>query len=178
MPPDWRRAATIRSRSASCVGVSGSTAARSCAAPGAATAGHLVLSGGTLNTTASFTLNTNRGIALGPTTGTATGTINVNSGTTLTYGGVMDDQGGTGNFAKAGAGELRLSGAHTYAGSTTVTDGRLFIDFSGGTNRLPGGTALAIGTSGAPILELNNNNQAIGNLTGGMAVMNQARRNS
>ena len=54
-------------------------------APGSATAGHLTLNGGTLESTANFTLNSNRGIALGA----SNGIIDVNSGTTLTYGGIM-----------------------------------------------------------------------------------------
>jgi hypothetical protein len=39
--------------------------------------------------TANLTLNANRGIALGPAAGSGVGTFTVNSGTTLTYGGVM-----------------------------------------------------------------------------------------
>lgn len=142
------------------------------AAPGAATAGHLVINGGTLRADGSLILNTNRGIALGPTTGSGTGTINVAPTFTLTYGGVMDDNGATGNFAKAGTGTLVLSAAQLYAGSTTVTDGLLNMTGSGA-NQLPGGTALIIGTTGAPVLDLNGNNQSIGNLSGGAAGIGQ-----
>ena len=39
------------------------------AAPGSATAGHLILNGGTLQSTTSFTLNSNRGITLGSSDG-------------------------------------------------------------------------------------------------------------
>src|SRR5204863_2938614 len=53
------------------------------AAPGGATAGQLTFGGGTLATTASFTLNSNRGISF-----SSTGTVDVASSTTLTYGGI------------------------------------------------------------------------------------------
>src|SRR5262249_43291289 len=58
-------------------------------APGSPTPGKLVIDGGTLQTTASFTLNANRGIALGPSSGSGGGTIDLASGTTLTYGGAV-----------------------------------------------------------------------------------------
>src|SRR6185503_10132553 len=51
-------------------------------APGVPTPGQLVFNGGTLQTTTSFILDPNRGIAL-----TGAGTLSPNTGTTLTYGG-------------------------------------------------------------------------------------------
>lgn len=134
-------------------------------APGAATAGHLVLNGGTLQAGANFTLNTNRGIALGPTTGTGTGTISVGDGFTLTYGGVMDDQGGTGSFVKTGLGTLQLSAAQTYAGSTTVDQGNLLMTGTG-PNQLPGTALVVGGGTNTALLNLNNNNQSVTDLTG------------
>ena len=80
-------------------------------APGAATAGHLTFGGGTLNSTATFTLNSNRGIQLNA----GGGTIETDASTTLTYGGTMA---GTGNFAKSGSGTLVLSTSNTYTGGT------------------------------------------------------------
>jgi autotransporter-associated beta strand protein len=134
--------------------------------PPALTPAHLVLNGGALRATASFALDTNRGIALGPTTGSGTGTIDVAGGSTLTYGGVMDDQGGTGSFAKTGTGELVLSAAQAYAGSTTVDNGTLSLVIGSGDNRLPG-TALTVGAgTNTATLNLNDNNQAVTNLTG------------
>ncbi len=59
------------------------------AAPGSATAGHLTLNGGTLKSTADFTLNSNRGIALG----SSHGTFNVHGSSTLTYGGIIAGSG-------------------------------------------------------------------------------------
>jgi len=52
-------------------------------APGSPTVGQLTFGGGTLATTASFTLSTNRGIAF-----SSAGTIDVASSATLTYGGI------------------------------------------------------------------------------------------
>ena len=96
-------------------------------APAAPTAGHLTINaGGTLATTASFNLNTNRGLAL---TGTGDATINVTTGS-LEYNGVI--AGGAGStLAKTGAGTLALYGNNTYAGATTITAGILQV--GGGT---------------------------------------------
>ena len=69
------------------------------AAPGAPSAGHLTLNGGTLESTADFTLNSNRGIALGA----SNGIIDVNSGVNLTYGGIMA---GSGTLTKVDSGTL------------------------------------------------------------------------
>ena len=89
-------------------------------APGSPSAGHLTLNGGTLEaTTANFTLNSNRGIALGA----SNGIIDVNSGTTLTYGGIMA---GSGTLTKVDSGTLTLSGVNTYSGSTTI-NGELLV---------------------------------------------------
>ena len=89
------------------------------AAPGSATAGHLTLNGGTLQSTADFTLNSNRGIALGSNHGT----INVDGSTTLTYGGIIA---GSGSFTKIGNGLLILtSQLSTYSGGTVNDAGTL-----------------------------------------------------
>ena len=89
-------------------------------APGSATAGHLTLNGGTLHSSASFTLNSNRGIALG----SSHGTINVDGSTTLTYGGIIA---GSNNLTKSGNGTLLLSGVNTYSGNTTISAGTLKV---------------------------------------------------
>jgi fibronectin-binding autotransporter adhesin len=90
-------------------------------APGSATPASLVVNGGALSASASFTLNSNRGIALG-TTGSTGGTIGVAAGT-LSYGGVIADNGGTNFLTKTGAGTLTLSGANSYSGGTTISAG-------------------------------------------------------
>ena len=84
-------------------------------------AGHLTLNGGTLLTTADFTLNTNRGIALGA----SHGSINVAASTTLTYDGVIAGAGN--NLTKLGTGILDLGGANTYTGTTTISAGELNV---------------------------------------------------
>ena len=71
--------------------------------------------GGTLETTSTFTLNSNRGIAL-----TVSGTFLTDPSTILNYNGIID---GPGNLTKSGTGTLVLSGASTYAGATTISAG-------------------------------------------------------
>ncbi len=83
-------------------------------APGVATPGKLTFNGGTLQTTSSFTLNANRGIAL-----TGAGTLLTNSGTTLTYNGIAA---GAGALNIAGAGTVSLGGVNTYSGATSIND--------------------------------------------------------
>jgi autotransporter-associated beta strand protein len=98
------------------------------AAPGSATPGKLVIGGGALMASNSFTLNTNRGIALGPGAGSAgAGTIIVASGKTLTYGGAITNNGSnTGSLIKTGAGTLTLTGTNTYSGDTYLNGGFIY----------------------------------------------------
>lgn len=103
-------------------------------APVSAIAGHLTLDGGTLATTASFTLNTNRSIALGATGGG----LNTASATTLTYGGTIA---GTGAFTKAGDGNLILTADQAYNGGTTVSGGTLTLGTGGTTGSVIGNIA-------------------------------------
>ena len=107
-------------------------------APGSATPGHLDFNGGTLAATATFTLNSNRGIAL-----TGAGTINVASGQTLTYGGIAA---GSGALTKAGDGTLILSGNNTYGGATTISAGALQIGNNGAAGALASATIANSGT--------------------------------
>jgi autotransporter-associated beta strand protein len=88
------------------------------ASPGAATPGNLTFGGGTLQTTASFTLGSTRGIALG----VGGGAFDVASGTTLVYGGIAT---GTGGLVKTSVGTLDLSGATVTAGGVTLSGGTL-----------------------------------------------------
>ncbi len=69
---------------------------------------------------AAFAINANRGIQLGA----AGGTLEQTTGTTLSYAGVIS---GSGALTKIGAGTLRLDGANTYTGATTVSAGRLSL---------------------------------------------------
>ncbi len=116
-------------------------------APSSATADDLTLNGGTLQNTANLTLNANRGITLGA----SGGTLDQNSGTTLTYGGIIA---GSGALTKTDSGTLVLSGTNTYTGATTISSGTLSVQNAsglGGTNN----TAATTVASGA-VLQLAN----------------------
>jgi fibronectin-binding autotransporter adhesin len=131
-------------------------------APGSPTAGHLVLNGGVLHGTADFVLNENRGIAVGPNTGSGSGTISVADGFTVNYDGVIANNGsGVGSLVKAGDGTLVLSGANTYSGSTTINGGTLLL---GADNTLPTTTGVVLAAGGT--LDISNRLQTITNLDG------------
>ncbi len=122
------------------------------AVPGSASPGSLTLSGGTLATTASFTLNANRGISLGA----SGGTIDVAGGTTLTYNGIAA---GTGSLTKTDTGTLVLGGANTYSGTTTISAGTLQV---GASNAIPGSSDLTDNAT----LDLDGYSDTIGALSG------------
>jgi fibronectin-binding autotransporter adhesin len=103
-------------------------------APGSATAGHLTMAGGTLETTANVTLSSNRGVSLG----TGGGTFNIGSGTTTTYGGLIA---GANSLTKSGAGTLTLSGNSTgFTGKTTISGGAISVSAAGNLGANPGAT--------------------------------------
>ena len=94
----------------------------------------IVLSGSTLKATASFTLNSNRGIVLGPTSGSGGGAIDVTNGNNLTFSGALTNNGsGTGSLTVTDAGTLTIdytaNGAPggAYSGGTTVNGGANLI---------------------------------------------------
>jgi len=128
------------------------------AAPGSATAGHLTFDGGTLNTTATATLNANRGITLAG----GGGTIDTNASTTLTYNGIA---GGSGTLAKAGSGILELGGANTYTGATNINAGTLRL---GANDTLANATAVTV-ASGATF-DVAGRTDTIGSLAGAGSV--------
>lgn len=100
-------------------------------APGSATASKLVFNGGTLGTTASFTLNANRGATLSA----GGGTFDTAASTILTYNGIIA---GTGSLTKANSGTLVLGGANTYTGPTTLNGGILSINADNRLGTAPG----------------------------------------
>ena len=55
---------------------------------------------------------------------TGNGTVNTDSSTTLTYGGIIA---GSSNLTKSGSGVLALSGANTFSGDTTISAGTLTV---------------------------------------------------
>ncbi len=112
-------------------------------APSSATAGDLVINQGTLQTTAGFTLNSNRGIALGPTSGGGTGTFDIAGGTALTYGGILANNGsGSGSLTLTDSGTLVLSGSNSYSGGTTISSGTLQVGNGGTTGTLGSGAVI------------------------------------
>ena len=106
------------------------------ATPGSADADNIIFNGGTLNTTAEFTLGANKGITM-----TGAGTIDTDAGTTLTYAGSITDSGA---LTKAGTGTLSLSGSSDNSGGILVSAGKIEIgnnaSLGTGTITLNGGT--------------------------------------
>ena len=100
-------------------------------APATATPGSLVLDGGTLHVTADFTIDSNRGIAVG-NSGGGEGRIDTDDGASLVYGGVFAGNGGAGGLTKGRFGDITLSGANTYTGPTAIKVGAINLDFAAG----------------------------------------------
>ena len=120
------------------------------AVPLVATAGSLILNGGTLAATENLEIHAFRGIALGPDAAAGTGTMEVAPGKTVIYNGVMADNGsGTGGLTKTGNGVLRLGGQNTYTGPTAISAGTLQLNFNAATapasNIIAGTSALSMG---------------------------------
>jgi len=112
--------------------------------PAEATPGHLELRG-ELTATGTFELNAQRGITLGDPNGSGMGAIRVVTDGTLTYNGVITDNGsGADGLIKRGAGTLILGGENTYGGGTFLDDDS--VQFNAGVIRVD--HANALGTSG------------------------------
>ena len=90
---------------------------------------------GILNTNAAtFEINRNRGIAIGPASGTGDGEINVfdpdipGYTATLTYNGVIANNGaGSGRLVVSGGGRLVLGGSNTFTGGTLHNGGEILL---------------------------------------------------
>ncbi|MFC5457620.1 autotransporter-associated beta strand repeat-containing protein [Prosthecobacter fluviatilis] len=106
--------------------------------PASFAADQLTLAGGTLNTTADFSIDdSTRGITLTA----AGGTLSVNSSTTLTVANVIA---GPGSLTQSGAGTLALTAANTFSGATFANAGTLAL---GNVNALQNST-LTTATAG------------------------------
>jgi len=122
------------------------------AIPGSATPGDLVLNGGAISTTNTQTLSANRGIAVGPTAGSDSGSIIVGRDPSIvvSYSGIIANNGaGTGGLTKGGFGGLTLGGANTYTGPTVVQVGTLTLDYTQATapqnNMINSASSLTLG---------------------------------
>jgi autotransporter-associated beta strand protein len=106
----------------------------------------VILNGGTLATTSSFTSSA-RNIRL-----EGQGTIDTAAGTTLTWTGIINTLGSAAPLYKAGAGTLVLTATHQYDGPTTISGGTLVVTGSIAESSLitisAGGT-LQVGNGGA-----------------------------
>lgn len=122
----------------------------------------IVLGGGILKTTATFTLNSSRSIST-----TASGsTFSNDPSTVLTYGGVIS---GSGGLTQTGGGTLLLTGANIYTGNTAVSGGAAGSTLKiGADNALPTGTQLNLNgqvSAGTATFDLNGFNQTVGGAT-------------
>lgn len=119
-------------------------------------AGALTFSGGTLNTTATF--STARGTTLNGTGGT----FNVDPTTTLTHSGVI---GGTGTLRKSGEGTLVLSGNNTFTGGVAIDNGIVQVGAAGALNTTtPNAVTFGAGASFVTKLQINAIDTTIGDL--------------
>lgn len=101
----------------------------------------------------------------------AAGTVSTATGTTT----ISENIGGSFGLTKMGAGTLVLSGTNTYSGSTTISDGKLTLNFglissnvlNSSTSLVLGGGALELSSS--PLLGLNSQTFASTSLSAGTA---------
>ncbi|PHQ32232.1 YDG domain-containing protein [Rhodopirellula bahusiensis] len=136
------------------------------AAPSSPTESQLTLDGGTLLVTGNTTLNSNRGIELGDDDGA----IEVATGTTTQYAGIIK---GSGGLTKSGSGKLSLSGENTYTGATTINGG---MTETSNASALGNGSAVTLanvtGTSLNLLSDLTIGSLAGGGNTGGDLFLN------
>ncbi|MFM2199709.1 MAG: hypothetical protein RLZZ505_3141, partial [Verrucomicrobiota bacterium] len=108
--------------------------------------------------------------------GSTTMTLEVgNLNTNTTFGGVISNTNGTTALTKVGSGTLILTGANTYGGTTTISDGTLQIGNGGSTGSLGNG---AIVNNGALVYSYDNNSTASltsGGITGAGTVTATAK---
>ncbi|MFZ9937153.1 MAG: autotransporter-associated beta strand repeat-containing protein, partial [Luteolibacter sp.] len=93
-------------------------------------------------------------VSLGTTTGTSRTVTILNTAATLTVGGAIGDGITAKALTKAGPGTLRLTGANSHTGGTTVSAGTLLVNGSlptAGTVTVSGGTLGGTGTLNGPV---------------------------
>jgi fibronectin-binding autotransporter adhesin len=132
------------------------------ATPGSTVSNAITLTGNaTLQLSAPFSLNINRGITLGA----SGGKLDIVSGDS-TYDGLIS--GGNVGFTKAGAGTLILNGTNLTTGTVTVAGGTLRL---GGPARLSTNSTVSVSTN--MTLDLNSAAVSLGGLTGPGLVLNE-----
>ena len=125
--------------------------------------GNYTFSSGATSTTA--TLSFGGRITPGPTTGTTTLTLNGgNTGSNTITGALADNGSGAFAITKDGLGLWILSGANSYSGPTTVTEGTLKFNIASGTPTIAAGATVTV-ASGAT-LELAGAISALGSAGG------------
>ena len=130
------------------------------AIPGSPTPGNIVLTGGGISATNTFEIDSKRGIAVGPASGTGAGILDAASNQTLTYNGVIANNGsGSGALTKTGSGTVTLGGVNSYSGDTTIAVGALQI---GNALAVPSGSGKGNAIVNAT-LNLNNTNTTTNN---------------
>ncbi len=134
----------------------------------AGTNGVIVIQGGQLNPTASFTLGANRTLQVGNST-SGNGSINVNTGVTLTYGGtILNTVNGGGVLVKNGNGTLVLTGnSNAYSGGTILNAGTLNINVNSTLGNADGALGFqgSAPTAGAFLTFAGNSTLTAGNTT-------------
>ncbi len=128
------------------------------AAPGSNVTDQLILNGGTLASTASFTIGATRGTQLGANGGT----IETAAATTLT---MWSPISGSGSLTKTGAGTMLLNAFSSFNGGLLINEGA--VTTAATANRFSPGNAITI-ASGASLTI--NASQAIGSLAGAGSV--------
>jgi autotransporter-associated beta strand protein len=151
----------------------------------------VVLNGGDLLGSGSFALNPNRGIGVGPASGStgATGLIDVAAGATFTIGGVIGSAGnmGTNNLlvnSLGGGGNLQLNSVSALNGTAAVSAGTLTVGVPGVLQNVTvlynGGGALSFGTNAAATFGAlsGSQNLALKNATNGPVALSVGGNNT
>ncbi|MEI7732384.1 MAG: autotransporter-associated beta strand repeat-containing protein [Verrucomicrobiota bacterium] len=130
----------------------------------------ILTNGGSLMALNTLTIASNRSIALGLANATDAGAIAVATGSTLTYAGIITNNGatGVGTLVKTGLGALALSGANTYSGGTTNSQGALYVRSASALGT--GAVTLGDGNSGTDGISLLLDTASVGMLTNSLGI--------